>query len=77
MLTNPARLGRVRARAAATRTDSILMFLCGSALLQNRLNCVERSEEDGGHSNDYRKVTVPRKHYIQFTNIFCFMLMYV
>lgn len=56
MLTKPALRGRVRARAAATRTDSILVSFCVYP-------APERREKDGGHGDDCRKVAVTRKYF--------------
>lgn len=48
MLTNPALRGRVRARAAATRTDSMLVSFCVYPIPEGR-------EKDGGHGDDLEK----------------------
>lgn len=48
MLTKPALRGRVRARAAATRTDSMLVSFCVYP-------APERREKDGGHGDDLEK----------------------
>lgn len=46
LLTNPARRGRLRARAAATRTDNMLVSC-------RVYPAPERGEKDGGHGNQF------------------------